>query len=145
VLETFTLPEGGFEGRTLAALLAHFCESLGSVSCANVSATFGMGGPGRFRHIAAGDMHRQRLGHRKRKVKYVMFRNLQFLGWGRFLEHPMYCRGHPPGILLHGRTLTLASSAQHDATPKEVLTRAAPFSRTPDTAVATGALGEALV
>ena len=43
-------------------------------------------------------------------------------------------------ILLHCRTLTLASSAQHDATPKEVLTRAAPFSRTPDTAVATAAL-----
>ena len=63
------------------------------------SATFGLGGPGRFRHTAAGDVNKQRLGHRKRKVKYVMFRSeaLQFLGWDRLVERPRYCRGRPPG------------------------------------------------
>ena len=70
---------------------------LRSVFITQKSATVGLGGPGRFRQIAARNVNKQWFGHRKHKVKYVMFRNMPFLGWGRFVERPMYCRGRPPG------------------------------------------------
>ena len=58
---------------------------LGSVVLRTSLRLLGLGGPGRFRQIAARNVNRQWLGHHKRKVKYVMFRKLQVLGWGRFL------------------------------------------------------------